>query len=283
MTHTLTYETLVVDGVSRAAGSLPTGERFVTSPLALTLIMGEQDAVLVDAPYSYGQIERTRAWIEATGKRLTAVYVTHAHGDHWLGAEELLQSFPAATLYATSTTAARMKVEAVEGRAQMWDRVLPDLIPPCSLLPEIVPAEGLLLEGHQLVPVELGHTDTDDTTGLWVPSLRLFVAGDAVYNGAHLMLMETGDGGFDAWLAAIDKIEALNPRFIVAGHKAPGAPDDAGAAIRDTRKYLNDARRTLSTSSSAREFYDTMLALHPQRMNPSPLWYGALALIPEAA
>src|SRR3954468_5057773 len=66
----LQYETLVLDGTPRAAGALPTGEPFATSPLTLTLIYGERDAVLVDAPYTYGQIERVRNWIVDSGKNL---------------------------------------------------------------------------------------------------------------------------------------------------------------------------------------------------------------------
>jgi len=51
-------------------------------------------------------------------------------------------------------------------------------------------AEGLTenvmdLEGHDLVVVPLGHTDTDYTTCLHVPSVGLVVAGDAAYNGVH--------------------------------------------------------------------------------------------------
>jgi hypothetical protein len=47
------------------------------------------------------------------------------------------------------------------------------------------------LEGHDLVAVELGHTDTDHTTCLNVPSLGLVVAGDAAYNDVHLYLAES--------------------------------------------------------------------------------------------
>jgi len=47
------------------------------------------------------------------------------------------------------------------------------------------------LEGHDLVAVELGHTDTDHTTCLNVPSVGLVVAGDAAYNDVHLYLAES--------------------------------------------------------------------------------------------
>ncbi len=49
------------------------------------------------------------------------------------------------------------------------------------------------LEGHDLVSVPLGFTDTASTTCLHVPSIGLIVAGDAAYNGDHLHLSESPD------------------------------------------------------------------------------------------
>jgi hypothetical protein len=94
--------------------------------------------------------------------------------------------------------------EAVE----TWRRRFPGLIPS-----ELVPAERLEratfdLEGHKIVPVDIGHTDTDNTTCLHVPSIGLVIAGDAIYNNTHLYMVESGHQGLRDWLAAIDKIEA---------------------------------------------------------------------------
>jgi hypothetical protein len=50
--------------------------------------------------------------------------------------------------------------------------------------------QGIELEGHELIPIALGHTDMDDTTCLHVPSARLVAAGDAVYNGVYPQLRE---------------------------------------------------------------------------------------------
>ena len=36
-----------------------------------------------------------------------------------------------------------------------------------------------------IIAVDIGHTDTDHTTCLHVPSIDLVVAGDAIYNGTH--------------------------------------------------------------------------------------------------
>ena len=68
-----------------------------------------------------------------------------------------------------------------------------------------------------MVAVEVGHTDTDDTTVLHVPSIGLVVAGDVAYNGVHQYLLETAGGGLRAWLAALDLVADLKPRAVVAG------------------------------------------------------------------
>ena len=102
--------------------------------------------------------------------------------------------------------------------------------------------------------VEVGHTDTDDTTVLHVPSIGLVVAGDVAYNGVHQYLLESAHGGVEAWLAALDKVAALQPRAVVAGHKNKDLPDDP-AIIDQTRDYLLNARRLLAEKlSPARVF-----------------------------
>jgi glyoxylase-like metal-dependent hydrolase (beta-lactamase superfamily II) len=252
----------------------------VSSPVSSTLIFGEQDAVLVDVPFTHEQIEKVGDWIEQSGKRLAYIYVTHGHGDHWFGAAELLKRFPGATVYATEGTIEVMRKQASEGRERLWDKDFPGLIPQSPILAERVPAEGFLLEGNVIQAIEVGHTDTDNSTVLHVPSIGLVVAGDAVYNGVHQYFLEGGDGGLQEWLTAIDRVEALAPRAVVAGHKNRELPDDP-ATVDQTRQYLRDVIRLLDEKPTAREFFDQMMELYPDRLNPGPVWYGALGLLGE--
>ena len=55
------------------------------SPMSATLIYGDEDAILVDAWATYDQADALADWIETKGRRLSRVYITHGHGDHWLG------------------------------------------------------------------------------------------------------------------------------------------------------------------------------------------------------
>ena len=154
----------------------------------------------------------------------------------------------------------------------------PGMIPPSPVVYQQVPDDGFELEGERLVPIDVGHTDTDDTTVLHVPSIGLVVAGDVAYNGVHQYLLESDHGGIRSWLQALNQVAALRPRAVVAGHKNKDLPDDP-AIIDQTRDYLHDAQRLLAGKPSPREFFDHMIRLYPDRLNVSPVWYSAVALL----
>ena len=167
-------------------------------------MLGEHDAVLVDPPFTYEQIDRVGDWIARSGTRLAYIYATHGHGDHWFGADPIMRRFPGATAYATEKTIAMMHQQGTVGRAQRWDVDFPGLIPESPVVFEPIPAGDFTLEGHQCAAVEVGHTDTDDTTVLQVASTGLMVAGDVAYNEVHQYLLESRGGGIQSWLAALD-------------------------------------------------------------------------------
>jgi glyoxylase-like metal-dependent hydrolase (beta-lactamase superfamily II) len=280
---TLHYELFVTSQMPQSGrGPLPDGSTRMWSPITSTLIQGTHDAVLVDPPLTTTQAADVGDWIEATGRRLRQIYITHGHGDHWFGAIPLLQRFPGVAVRATEGTRQHMATQnTAEFRADFWDRVFPGQLPAGEVGVDVVDESGFELEGVRLVPVEVGHTDTDATTMLHVPQSELLVAGDVVYNGVHLYLTESGGvAGIDEWLAALDVAEALRPVAVVAGHKNPQAADDP-SQIQATRRYLTDARQLLESSTRAEEFYKGMLALHPNRINPGALWGAAITLLPQ--
>jgi len=134
------------------------------------------------------------------------------------------------------------------------------------------------LEGQELVPVEVGHSDTDFSTVLYVPSANLVVAGDVAYNDVHLMLAESRNSQKRMeWISALNKIESLKPRAVIAGHKREGK-EDSPNIIEETRQYIRDFNRTAETTNNATELYDKMLEIYPNRVNPGALWASARAL-----
>jgi len=276
----VSYRVLVADGVPRKIDlRLPNGDEIVSSPISSTLIYGERDAVLVDPPLTIGQIEQVAEGVASSGKRLAFVYVTHGHPDHWFGTASLLERFGDAdsVVYATEGTIRQMRKE-LAGKEEGFAKTFPEVPENTPILAVPVPVEGFRLEGRILRAVETGHTDTDDSSILHVPSIGLVVAGDVVYNGVHLMMLEGGNGGLQAWLDGIDRISALDPLHVVAGHKNRDLPDDP-KILDETRQYLRDAIRLLADKPAPLEFFGEMMKLHGDRLNPGPLWYSGLGLL----
>jgi glyoxylase-like metal-dependent hydrolase (beta-lactamase superfamily II) len=272
------YKVFVSDGVQRASTDrLPNGDPIVSPPISSTLIYGTTDAVLVDPPLTRNQTKLVGAWITQSDKHLKYIYSTHGHGDQWAGTAELVRYFPGVTVYATPGTILRMHKWATEGRVK-WDKELPGQIPETPVLTQPIPNNEFLLEGNVLHAIEVGHSDTDDSTVLYAPSIGLVVAGDVAYNGVHQYLVESGNGGLEEWLKAIDRVEALKPKAVVAGHKNKNLPD-APDILEQTKQYLLGAQKLLSSKPTPLEFYNQMIALHPERINPGSLWLSALALL----
>ena len=166
-----------------------------------------------------------------------------------------------------------------EAVASFWAELLPGQIPERLVVAEPLKDGGFELEGHDLVVMELGHTDTDDTSCLHVPDIGLVVAGDAVYNDVHLYLAESDPDRRNAWISAIDRIEALEPRAVISGHKRAGRADDPHT-LEETRQYIRDFDRIDATTTTARVLYDQMLAIYSDRVNPGVLWISARAVKP---
>jgi glyoxylase-like metal-dependent hydrolase (beta-lactamase superfamily II) len=146
------------------------------------------------------------------------------------------------------------------------------------VLAEPLAGNSFDMEGHELVAVELGHTDTDHTTCLHVPDIGLVVAGDAAYNDVHLYLAESSAEKRKEWIAARDKIESLKPRAVVASHKRPENADDP-KIIEETRQYIRDFERLAAVTKTAEELYEAMLKIYPNRVNPGwALWSSARAV-----
>jgi glyoxylase-like metal-dependent hydrolase (beta-lactamase superfamily II) len=251
------------------------------SPTTATIITGPTEAVLVDTLYTPDDVERLAQAVEATGKTLTTIYITHAHFDHYFGLGALLERFPGARGVALPSVAqfVRETHEAGRALAQQW---LPGRTLDTDVLPEALDRETIDLDGHELRAIEVGQGDIAHSTVLGVPSLDAVVAGDVVYNGVHQMLGVSGPDDWGRWIESVDKIAALDPQVVVAGHKREDLPDDDIPAILDgTRNYIRAFIEELADADSAEALVARMTARFADRINVATLEFSAAAAIAQ--
>jgi glyoxylase-like metal-dependent hydrolase (beta-lactamase superfamily II) len=276
----LKWDVFLAPSIPAITSDLPPGEKQRPwPPISSTLISGQRDAVLVDTPITVEQARALANWVAASGKNLTTIYATHGHGDHFFGTSTVLERFPNARFVARPEEIKIMRQQAsAESLATFWNPRFPGQISSHLAIAEELTGNVINLEGHDLVSVPLGFTDTASTTCLHVPSIGLIVAGDAAYNGVHLHLSESPDQQKrQEWVAALDKMESLKPRAVIAGHKRVGN-DDGPRILGETRKYIRDFERLAMQTTTARELYDQMLKLYPDWVNPGALWTSVRAV-----
>src|SRR5437899_6146186 len=225
----LKWDVFLAPSIPAITNDLPPGEKQRPwPPISSTLISGERDAVLVDAPITVEQARALANWVAASGKNLTTIYATHGHGDHFFGSSTVLERFPGARFVARPEVIKVMRQQASpESLDTFWNPRFPGQISSHLAIAEELTGNVINLEGHDLVSVPLGFTDTASTTCLHVPSIGLIVAGVAAINAAHLHLAESPDQQTrQKCIAALDKMESLKLRAVIAGHKRIGNVDD---------------------------------------------------------
>jgi glyoxylase-like metal-dependent hydrolase (beta-lactamase superfamily II) len=278
----LTWDVFLAPSIPAITADLPPGEKQRPwPPISSTLISGERDAVLVDTPITVEQARALANWVAASGKNLTTIYATHGHGDHFFGASTILDRFPSARFVARPEVIKIMRQQASpESLATYWNPRFPGQISSQLAIAEELTGNVINLEGQDLISVPLGFTDTASTAFLHVPSIGLIVAGDAAYNGVHLHLSESPDQQKrEEWIAALDKMESLKPRAVIAGHKRVGNVDSP-KILGETRRYIRDFERLAMQTTTAQELYDQMLKLYPDWGNPGALWTSVQAVKP---
>lgn len=254
----------------------------VWSPTPLTLIHGEKEALLVDTPTTIAQTEKLIEWLEKTipGKRLSKIYITHGHPDHWLGLATLKKKYPEVRAFSTAGTLEHMKYDSRPGFFEKsWGAMFPNgQIDTNFVYSEVLPTSGIFdIDGYECQAVEVGHSDTRDSTVLWVPSLKLVVCGDVVYGDVHLMLGEATTTELrNEWIAAIEKVEALGPAIVIGGHRMDGEVDGT-FHLGATKLYIQQFENLLPTCKSPDELQSKMEELYPSRFNPNVLGWGCNA------
>lgn len=254
------------------------------SPISCTLIYTVTSAVLVDTPITIEQNEALIKWIHhiAPGRKLTHLYITHGHLDHFAGIPLFLKYFPGVVPIATKGTVEHMEQQLdSQYFEQVWASRFPGQVPQPILASDVTvlgeDGKFKLDDRHILRAIECGHSDTYNSTVLWVEDLKLAVCGDVVYGQVHQMLAEANTRTKrEEWIRAVETIEALGPMYVVPGHRQAEEIDGVWH-LANTKKYIEDFGEVLrGDPKDPKDVMKEMGKRYPDRFNPGALMMSAM-------
>jgi glyoxylase-like metal-dependent hydrolase (beta-lactamase superfamily II) len=256
------------------------------------LVEGDDGVVAIDAPMFVTDARAYRARLDALGKPLAGVLITHPHPDHYNGLTELVAGHDDVPIIALIDVAEEIRARDPEKRAR-WVPVFGDNWPKTPTFPnQVVPSgKAVELAGLSFTPIDLGPGESVSETIWLLDASRPQIAfvGDLVFEGSHPYI---GDGMTAAWIDALTRAQDLLDLAAVlyVGHGSPvGHPS---SVLQDQKRYLlmlREAVRRLAggagelTADAKKELVELMTDYTGGARMPYLLEWGADALAAELA
>lgn len=253
-------------GISHAAGQplkLETynpGEHSIF-PVTSSILIGRREVLLVDAQFQRNDAQALVDKIKQSGKVLKTVYISQADPDYYFGLDVIHTAFPKAKIVATKQTVQAIQAQ-MKGKLAYWGPILKDNAPQALVLPEVIQADHLSIEGHRIETKGLKGPQAERSY-LWAPSLKTVLGGVVVSHGIHVWIADTQTPeSRAAWRQTLDDIAALKPSRVVPGHFL-GAEPSGLDAVTFTGNYISTFEREATTAPDAAALVKAMTQAYP--------------------
>src|SRR5256885_2449365 len=217
------------------------------------IVVGDRSTLVIDTAMGPRNGERIlREAHRLGGGRKLLLTTTHFHPEHAFGA----QSFPDAT-YVCNAAQAEELADKGQHYIEWFSTFGPGL---AELLADVeLVAPDVIYDGEkaeldlgsiraELHSIGIAHTRGDQV--VFLPEGRILFAGDLVED-RFLPIFPDADAVGSRWLAALDRLEALDPALVVGGHGHVGGVEliallrDYLTAVRDRVSELHSEGKTL--------------------------------------
>jgi glyoxylase-like metal-dependent hydrolase (beta-lactamase superfamily II) len=193
------------------------------------LVLGATEALLVDSQFLSSDAQAVADMVTKSGRKLTTVFLTHAHPDHYLGLQAIHAAFPSAAIVATPGVLADFNDNAPATLTLLQSFGFASVIASALVTPSPLAESTLTVDGQTLRVIDLPNAgESAHGAALALPSGAL-ISGDLLMNHAHLYLAECHSEG---WQQNLDAVKAMGFTTFYPGHG--DAPVDQSVYVDDT-------------------------------------------------
>jgi glyoxylase-like metal-dependent hydrolase (beta-lactamase superfamily II) len=207
----------------------------------IAIVTGDRGTLVVDTglgPSNGATIARAAKKLAKGSKLYLAT--THFHPEHAAGEG----GFPAETILVRNAVQEQELIDHGDELLALFNRLSPEyakLLQGVGKLrtPDVVFENEMTVDlgGVRARLLWLGAAHTKGDQLVLVETDGVLISGDVVQN--KVVPGVAGEGGsFTSWLAVLDKLEALKPRYVIPDHSRPGD----GSLIAAERAFLVDMR-----------------------------------------
>ena len=241
--------------------------------VASVIVSGKTDAVLIDAQFTLADAENVAQQIKKSGKKLTAIYISHGDPDFYFGLEVFKKYFPEVTAYASPATVEHIKATA-QKKLDVWGGQLGKAVTSNVVLPQVLKGNSIELEGQQLEVI--GLEEFPGKTFVWIPSIKAAIGGINVFGTTFNLWMADAQTteARKQWIAVLDKIEALQPAIVVPAHAKSESAFDL-SAVKHTKAYIQFYEEALKTNKTSAAIIAAVKAQYPALTFEIALQIGA--------
>ncbi|AEH51846.1 MBL fold metallo-hydrolase [Pseudothermotoga thermarum] len=185
----------------------------------VTIVIFQEGIIIVDTSLFPEKASKIRQFVENTIKKpILYVVNTHYHPDHCFGnaAFEDLQIISSAQ---TANNMTLMDQHYLENLPKIEKIVVPQV----TFVEE-------WMDKRVLVKLVGGHTP--DSSIVYVPSQKLLIAGDLIFNNLHAEIVPDSD--LNQWLQVLESLKKYKIQYVVPGH----GPVSGESCIEEMKKYL---------------------------------------------
>lgn len=238
-----------------------------------TLIVGEDEVMLIDTGFTKADALRIAAKILDTGKELKTIFISQADPDYYFGAETLHSLFPEAEII--TTPAVKEVIEKkLPTKLKVWTPKMGNNAPVAPYVPQAIKGTTLTFEGHD---IEIKGTDGAfaHRPYLWIPSSKAILGNVSIFGNLHLWMADTQtEQSQNEWREQLQEMQALQPEIVIPGHMKSGTPLNA-ETIRYSQQYLKDFSQFKSSSTNSEQLIEKMSEKYPESEFTYALSIGA--------